>query len=243
MRLLTSLTLLVLVAVTGLRSSYPIPPQINNLVTIGILSIPITSDDSPCVALTSTTTATSSGTTGSSQVVPSCFTTFYPKWVESAGARAVMIPYDADNSTLTQILDSVNGVLLTGGSLENLTFSSPYMMTAAAVFSIVKAKNDAGLFFPLHGTCQGFQVLSLLASQNQSVMVYNAFDAENCERNDNAKYRSIPCLHLRLCSHSSHPPTPPLPQIHYHLISPGMVITLHVFFRPIQLLKILSIHS
>lgn len=134
---------------------------------VGVLTVPIDGPGSPC----ETFNGAGAGT--------SCAQTFYAKWLESAGARAVFIPYDSDDATLTALLDGVNGVLFTGGSLENLTFSTPYMITAAKIFNAVKAKNDAGVFFPLHGTCQGFQVLNLLASMNQSVLVDDAFDSED----------------------------------------------------------------
>ena len=135
--------------------------------TIGILTVPLDDAASPCATL------------HGAGVGASCAQTFYVKWLESAGARAVFIPYDADDATLTALLDGVNGVLFTGGGLENLTWSTPYMQIAAKIFDAVKAKNDDGIFFPLHGTCQGFQVLNLLASMNQSVLVDNAFDSED----------------------------------------------------------------
>jgi gamma-glutamyl hydrolase len=147
-------------------SSLVIPPQINNLPTIGVLSVP-QADATACATLAS------SNSTG-----VSCFTAFYFHWVQSVGARAIILPVDAPLAVLDSLLDSVNGVLFTGGSLENLTFDSPYMVTAAHVFKRVLEKNDAGTYFPLHGTCQGFQVLSLLVSQDQSVLAYNAFDSE-----------------------------------------------------------------
>ena len=161
--------------VSGLRSNAPLPPMVNNAPTIGILSVPMLSDGSPCASLR--------GADGSS---PSCFKSFYPKWVENAGARAVFIPYDADAATLKNIMDSINGVLFTGGELEaaGLAWDAPYMVTAAAIFKAAKEKNDAGVFMPIHGTCQGFQVLSLLGSMNQSIMAYNVFDAENCEEKE-----------------------------------------------------------
>jgi gamma-glutamyl hydrolase len=144
-------------------SSYPIPPATNNFPTIGILSVPNPAG-SPCDTATSTSA--------------SCFATFYPQWVSAAGARAVILPVDAPLPVLDALLDSVNGVLLTGGSLENLTWTNPYMVTAQYIYTAVLRKNGNGTFFPLHGTCQGMQVLCLLTSQDQSVLSYGAYDAE-----------------------------------------------------------------
>ena len=152
----------------GLKSR-ALPPPTNAAPTIGILAVPLPSLDTPC------------GTFSSATENSSCFATFYPRWVESAGARAVLIPYDIPLETLDALLDSVNGVLLTGGGLEQdgLAFDAPYMVAAARVFNASRAKTDAGIFFPVHGSCQGMQVLSLLAAQDQSVLSYYAFDAED----------------------------------------------------------------
>ena len=141
-----------------------LPPSSNGLPTIGILSVPEASASSPCATL---------------QAESSCFSAFYSRWVMSAGARAVLLPYDAPPAVLAQLLDSVNGVLLTGGSLEDLGYQTPYMVAAAAVVAAARAKADAGIFFPVHGTCQGMQVLALLAAGDQRVLSLNAFDAEN----------------------------------------------------------------
>ena len=147
-----------------------LPPPVNAAPTIGILAVPLSGPDTPCETF-------SPGGGGNS----SCFATFYPRWVESAGARAVLIPYDLPLSTLDALLDSVNGVLLTGGGLEaaGLAFDAPYMVAAARVLDAARAKMAAGVFWPVHGSCQGMQVLALLAAQDPTVLSYGAFDAEN----------------------------------------------------------------
>jgi len=53
------------------------------------------------------------------------------------------------------------------------------MVAAAAVLAAARRKNAAGVFFPVHGTCQGFQVLALLGAANASVLSYGALDAED----------------------------------------------------------------
>lgn len=158
------LTLLIAATATALT----LPPQSNNLPTIGVLSVP-QADAADC--------ATRAGHLYNSTGV-SCFTAFYFHWVQSVGARAIIIPVDGPLEVIDSLLDSVNGVLFTGGSLENLTFDNPYMVTAAHVLKRVQEKNDNGTYFPLHGTCQGFQVLALLVAQDQSVLEYSAFDSE-----------------------------------------------------------------
>jgi gamma-glutamyl hydrolase len=142
---------------------------------IGILSIPLDDAEEPCV-----TAGRHARRNIEAPLEPSCFTLFYRQWVESAGARTVVIPYNANESTLLTLFNSVNGILLTGGGLEaGLAFNSTYMQTARRLYDLVIAANDAGDYVPLHGTCQGFQVLSLLTSNNQSVLSRSAFDSEN----------------------------------------------------------------
>ena len=172
----TMLPLTLLLSLLPLASSshprYALPPASNPAPSIGILGVPEL-DAADCATLAH------GALPGGGARAAQCFTTFYMHWVQSAGARAVFLPVDVDGPTLDALVDSVNGVLFTGGSLENLTWSTPYMVAAARVFDRVLARNRNGTFLPLHGTCQGMQVLSLLASRNQSVMSYNAFDSEN----------------------------------------------------------------
>lgn len=72
----------------------------------------------------------------------------------------------------------MNGVLFTGGGL-NLWFNQTYVQTAQYIFNRVKAFNDAGVFLPLHGTCMGMQLLSILAAGDEAVLSTYAFDAED----------------------------------------------------------------
>jgi len=58
--------------------------------------------------------------------------------------------------------------------------SSLYFRTASYIFDWVQATNDAGVHFPLHGHCMGFQLLAILAAgSNSSVLLSNAFDSED----------------------------------------------------------------
>jgi gamma-glutamyl hydrolase len=48
----------------------------------------------------------------------------YVKFVESAGGRAAVIPYDASREHLKKLFDSVNGLLFTGGGLDLVSDST-----------------------------------------------------------------------------------------------------------------------
>jgi gamma-glutamyl hydrolase len=169
------LTLLLHTSIAVARNSAPPPLTLEPV--IGILSVPLDDAEQPCQTL-----ADSHGWRArvAAPLEPSCFTTFYSKWLEASGARTVVIPYNANETTLAALFSSVNGVLFTGGGLESgLAFNSTYMTTARRLYDLVIAANDAGDHVPLHGTCQGFQVLTLLTSNNQSVLSRYAFDSEN----------------------------------------------------------------
>lgn len=156
------------------------PPPVTLNPVIGILSVPLDDAEQPCVTLASRSADRRRALNSAAPLEPSCFTSFYRQWIESAGARTVVIPFNANETLLETLFAGINGVLFTGGGLEaGLAFNSTYMRTARRLVDLVVAANDAGDHVPLHGTCQGFQVLALLASNNQSVLSRNAFDSEN----------------------------------------------------------------
>eukprot|EP01100_Stratorugosa_tubuloviscum_P014317 TRINITY_DN758_c3_g1_i1.p1 TRINITY_DN758_c3_g1~~TRINITY_DN758_c3_g1_i1.p1 ORF type:complete len:356 (-),score=109.74 TRINITY_DN758_c3_g1_i1:132-1199(-) len=116
----------------------------------------------------------------------------YVKWLEAAGARIIAIPFDIvhivsnhnhnqiifDRTKAEKLFQNLNGLLFTGGSLP-LHPSSPYYQTASFFFnrSIEAYKN--GDYWPIWGTCQGFQLLSILAANDSSILQKQCFDSEN----------------------------------------------------------------
>ena len=153
-------------------SALTINSQINDYPIIGILSVPLDSAEVPCATVNAPPHLLREGT------APSCFSSFYVQWVESAGARAIVIPYNANHSTLDRLFASVNGLLFTGGGTD-LFFNGTYLQTADYLFQKVLAANRGGDFFPLHGTCMGMQTISILAARNESVLSLHAFNSEN----------------------------------------------------------------
>eukprot|EP00929_Paragymnodinium_shiwhaense_P108157 TRINITY_DN74482_c0_g1_i1.p1 TRINITY_DN74482_c0_g1~~TRINITY_DN74482_c0_g1_i1.p1 ORF type:complete len:379 (-),score=65.99 TRINITY_DN74482_c0_g1_i1:427-1503(-) len=145
---------------------------------IGILGLPANVECDSFSAASSAAMTTMQLTGGRS-----CFTNVYAKWVESAGARAVGIPYDAydtNQTMLGELLTSVNGVLFTGGNLNLSDTGSAYYRTGKYIFEWVKKVNDEGTFYPLTGHCMGFQYLNILAANdNSSVLLTGVFDSED----------------------------------------------------------------
>lgn len=137
---------------------------------IGILSVPIDSTTEPCI-----TSPREGAQRGASA---SCFTAFYPKWVEAAGARAAVIPYNANTTVLDRLFESVNGILFTGGGAD-LFLNTTYVQTASYLFNKVVASAAGPNPVALHGTCMGFQTIAIVASRNDSVLCRNCYNSEN----------------------------------------------------------------
>eukprot|EP01137_Pigoraptor_chileana_P007983 Opistho-2@54269 len=87
----------------------------------------------------------------------------YVKFLESAGARVSIFHYDDDIATLKARLANINGFLFPGGG-ASLAATSPFFLAEKAVYDEAIAANDAGDYFPLWGTCLGFEFLSIATS-------------------------------------------------------------------------------
>lgn len=67
----------------------------------------------------------------------------YVKWLEQAGARVAVIPFNAPHDVLDQLFDSINGLLFTGGGLT-LGIDTLFFNQALYMFNKAMAANDAG---------------------------------------------------------------------------------------------------
>eukprot|EP00762_Andalucia_godoyi_P002235 ANDGO_07496.mRNA.1 Gamma-glutamyl hydrolase A len=99
----------------------------------------------------------------------------YVKWIESAGARVVPVPYDATPTELDFYLASLNGIVFPGGGAD-LDHSTLYD-TAYYIVQKVMQMNSQGDVFPLHGTCMGFELLISVMCGNPEIL--ESFDSEN----------------------------------------------------------------
>ena len=73
----------------------------------------------------------------------------YIKWLEGAGARTIVIPYNASKSTLDEILTQIHMVFLPGGA-------APYPESLTYLLDKLRQRPS---FFPVWGTCLGFEFL------------------------------------------------------------------------------------
>jgi len=77
----------------------------------------------------------------------------YVRFVEANGARIVPIINGEDEDVIREKLRHVNGVLMPGGD-------GHYYDTGKFVFEEIKKMNDQGEFFPLWGTCLGYEYMA-----------------------------------------------------------------------------------
>lgn len=100
------------------------------------------------------------------------------QWLEAAGAQVAVVPYDASDEVLEELLAGVDGILFTGGGLS-LELNTTYDRTAMKIFQrVLHPPTTAGRGITLWGTCMGFQLLHVLAANDLSVLTHSAFDSE-----------------------------------------------------------------
>ncbi len=119
--------------------------KINNRVTVGIVTQP-------------TYDAGGYSTKGTSYVAAG-----YVKWAGLAGARAVVVPWDADEGKLNYILECTNGLLFPGGPQQDKKPPTPYFQKIKCLYDRVIEINKTR-YFPLLGICQGFEQIVLSAT-------------------------------------------------------------------------------
>uniref|UniRef100_A0A671KLB4 folate gamma-glutamyl hydrolase n=1 Tax=Sinocyclocheilus anshuiensis TaxID=1608454 RepID=A0A671KLB4_9TELE len=86
----------------------------------------------------------------------------YVKYIESGRARVVPVRLNQSLAEHEQIFRSINGLLLIGGAVDLET--SDFAHTAVIYFRLALKANDEGDYFPIWGTCLGFQLLTVLVA-------------------------------------------------------------------------------
>ena len=85
----------------------------------------------------------------------------------AGGARVVPVIIGRDIEYYRNIFNGINGLLLPGGDAP-LTGPGGYAEVGGLFFQWAKEANDRGDFFPIWGTCNGFELLTVLSSGDQS---------------------------------------------------------------------------
>ncbi|XP_012559207.1 gamma-glutamyl hydrolase A [Hydra vulgaris] len=92
----------------------------------------------------------------------------YVKYLESAGARVVPIPASMTADEVSKLFNYVNGVLYPGGSTT--WFTSGYYKHAKIFHDLAIKANKNGDYFPVWGTCLGFETLHVIATESGDVL-------------------------------------------------------------------------
>ncbi|XP_045214855.2 gamma-glutamyl hydrolase-like isoform X2 [Mercenaria mercenaria] len=98
----------------------------------------------------------------------------YFKYLEMAGARAVPVFVKREPDYYDHIFKSINGVLFPGGGVDLI--NSEYAKAAKILYTAALKATAAGDYFPMWGTCLGFQLLTALATGKD---LMSDFDAED----------------------------------------------------------------
>ncbi|XP_061412472.1 gamma-glutamyl hydrolase-like [Lethenteron reissneri] len=114
-------------------------------------------NDRPIIGILSQAVFPASTQFGESYIAAS-----YVKYIESAGARVVPIRNDLSDAELKTLFSYLNGVLFPGGAVDLKT--SGYAKAARLLFDLALKANDNNDYFPIWGTCLGFEELSILIS-------------------------------------------------------------------------------
>ncbi|KAE8619469.1 hypothetical protein XENTR_v10009802 [Xenopus tropicalis] len=86
----------------------------------------------------------------------------YVKFLESAGSRVVPIRLNLPEEEYRKLFKSINGVLFPGGSVD-LQVSS-FSRTTRIFYKLAVEASSSGHYFPIWGTCMGFQILTALTA-------------------------------------------------------------------------------
>ena len=140
-----------------------IPPPITDRPIIGILTLPMESFFE--------------NVSGTSYIAGS-----YVDWVQQGGARVVPLRVDHPWSELEYLVRNLNGVLFTGGGAlmyepgSNPPQLTSYEQTGCFIYNLIKQINDEGTYYPIWGTCLGFELLHQCVYANTTTL--QNFDGE-----------------------------------------------------------------
>jgi gamma-glutamyl hydrolase len=93
----------------------------------------------------------------------------YVDWFEERGVRVIPIPYDTTQHEL--FFNSVNGIIIPGGETTYIIKNKTFVNTATKFVELSFQKDE---YFPIWGTCFGFQLLLFLIAGFDKLKKYPA---------------------------------------------------------------------
>uniref|UniRef100_D3TMZ6 folate gamma-glutamyl hydrolase n=1 Tax=Glossina morsitans morsitans TaxID=37546 RepID=D3TMZ6_GLOMM len=108
------------------------------------------------------------------ELIHSYISAAYVKYLESMGARVVPIWISRPRAYYEEIMEKINGILLPGGAVflddskcsENLR--NDCVQSSKFIYEIAEERNNDGKYFPLWGTCLGYQLMLLHSCKGNS---------------------------------------------------------------------------
>jgi len=93
----------------------------------------------------------------------------YVNWIEQAGGRVLPILLDQPDDYYQEIFAKTNGILFAGGN-QGIDPSDIYTEEGEILWNLAKQANDRGDYYPIWGTCLGFEELSVLETGSSDVI-------------------------------------------------------------------------
>jgi gamma-glutamyl hydrolase len=93
----------------------------------------------------------------------------YVNWIGQAGGRVLPILLDQPEDYYEDIFAKVSGVLFPGGN-QGIDPDDIYTEEGEQLWQLAKRANDDGVYFPVWGTCLGFEELSVLETGDGNVI-------------------------------------------------------------------------
>lgn len=92
--------------------------------------------------------------------------------MEASGARVVPILFDEDLAVIDELLPKLNGVLFPGGN-------DGYLKTGEHIFKWAMDQNDKGNYYPIWGTCVGYENMAVYVSSSGAPLTSHYCDGES----------------------------------------------------------------
>lgn len=87
-------------------------------------------------------------------------------WVRGAGAQVIPVPYDANQTHLRAVFDTLTGLLLPPGAAGPVQLTGRYVESARFLFQLALERNRNGSSFPLFGICWGYELMTIFAARD-----------------------------------------------------------------------------
>ena len=96
----------------------------------------------------------------------------YVNWIGQAGGRVLPILLDQPDEYYDAVFAQTNGILFPGGN-QGIDPSDIYTQEGELLWNLAKDANDMGDYYPIWGTCLGFEELSVLETGDGDVISLN----------------------------------------------------------------------